>query len=119
MAGIEHLVLCGGARGAPRGHASSLVLDLHGSSPNVRLEIADISERLLAKIPDVLVDLLEVASYIYAADSAISRGGKVGAQMGRHWRRDFRFVIPVRRPGHWSSAPVHVRARRDARLSIR
>ena len=99
-------MLCGGARGAPRGRASSLALDLHGSSPNVRLEIADISERLLAKIPDVLVDLLEVASYIYAADGAISRGGKVGAQMGKGWRRDFRFVIPVRRPGRWSSAHV-------------
>ena len=51
---------------------------------NVHLKIADISKRLLANIPDALVDLLEVASYIYAADSAISRGGLTDAR----WVRD-------------------------------
>jgi 7-cyano-7-deazaguanine synthase in queuosine biosynthesis len=52
------------------------------------------------------VDLLEVASYIYAADSAISRGGKIDAQMGARWRRNFQFIIPVRMPDLWSSDPV-------------
>ena len=99
----EHLVLCGGVQ-QPRGaETSSLRLDLHGSSANVRLQIADISRRLLANIPDVLVDLLEVASYVYAADGAILRGGRTDAQMGARWRRNFRFVIPVRRPDLWSS----------------
>ena len=60
----------------------------------------------LANVPDVLADLLEVASYVYAADSAISRGGEIDAQMGRGWRRKFRFEIPVRLPGLWSSDPV-------------
>ena len=46
------------------------------------------------------------ASYVYAADSAISRGGKTDTQMGRRWRRKFRFEIPVRLPGLWSSDPV-------------
>ena len=84
----------------------SLRLALHGRSPNVRLQISDISRRLLANVPDVLADLLEVASYVYAADSAISRGGKTDTQMGRRWRRKFRFEIPVRRPSLWSSDPV-------------
>ena len=53
-----------------------LDLNLHGASANVRLEIEDISRRLLANISDIHADLLEIASYIYAADSAISRGGK-------------------------------------------
>ena len=100
----EHLVLCGGAKGPKAGRASSL--SLHGTSANVRLRIADISRLLLANIPDVLVDLLEVASYIYAADSAIPRGGPIDAQMGARWRRKFRFVIPVRLPDLWSSDPV-------------
>jgi hypothetical protein len=30
----------------------------------------------------------------------------VGAQMGRRWRRDFRFVIPVRLPDRWASTSV-------------
>ena len=103
MPGNDHLVLCGGVESPLKGNASSLNLSLHGASANVRLQISDISRRLLANIPDVLVDLLEVASYIYAADGAIPRGGMVGAQMGKRWRRGFRFVIPVRLPDHWSS----------------
>jgi hypothetical protein len=79
----EHLVLCSGAKGPKAGRASSLSLSLHGTSANVRLRIADISRRLLANIPDVLVDLLEVANYIYAADSAIQRGGRIE----RRWVR--------------------------------
>jgi hypothetical protein len=60
----------------------------------------------LANIPDALIDLLEIASFVYAADSAISRGGRVDAQMGAQWRRRFRFVIPVRSPALWSSSGV-------------
>ena len=36
-----------------------------------RLKDHDISRRLVANIPDELADLLEVASYVYAADSAV------------------------------------------------
>ena len=86
--------------------AAHLNLNLHGSSANVRLEIGDISRRLLANISDVHADLLEIASYIYAADSAIPRGGNTDAQLGARWRRKLRFVIPVRQPNLWSSDPV-------------
>lgn len=102
----EHLVLCGGLDPPRRGSASCASLNLHGPSPNVRLRISDISKRLLRNVPDVLVDLLEVASYVYAADAAVSRGGKTDAQMGASWRRKFRFVIPVRQPDLWSSDAV-------------
>jgi len=101
-----HLVLCGGLARLGKGGVPSLDLNLHGASPNVRLQITDIAKRLLTNIPDALVDLLEVASYIYAADAAVSRGGKTDAQMGARWRRKFRFVIPVRQPDLWSSGPV-------------
>ena len=72
----EHLVLCGAAAFSGHSDATHLNLNLHGSSANVRLEIGDISRRLLANISDIHADLLEIASYIYAADSAIPRGGK-------------------------------------------
>jgi 7-cyano-7-deazaguanine synthase in queuosine biosynthesis len=102
----EHLVLCGGID-QPQGSTPGRInLNLHGASANVRLRIADISGRLLTNLPDVLVDLLEVASYVYAADAAVSRGGKSDAQMGASWRRSFRFVIPVRQPDLWSSNAV-------------
>jgi hypothetical protein len=106
MPSNEHLVVCGGATAHERGGAARLDLNLHGPSANVRLEIEDISRRLLANISDIHADLLEIASYIYAADSAISRGGKTDFQLGALWRRKFRFVIPVRQPKLWSSDPV-------------
>ena len=92
-------------RNAPRGSGISVEPDAAWRVPNVRLKIADISRRLLAH-SNVLIDLLEVASYVYAADSAIPRGGRTDAQMGAHWRRKLRFVIPVRLPELWSSEPV-------------
>jgi hypothetical protein len=106
MLSNEHLVLCSGATSPDRGDANRLDLNLHGTSANVRLEIEDISRRLLANLSDVHADLLEIASYIYAADSAISRGGKTDSRLGALWRRKFRFVIPVRQPQLWSSDPV-------------
>jgi 7-cyano-7-deazaguanine synthase in queuosine biosynthesis len=106
MRAHEHLVLCGSAGGPRRSNPSGLDLNLHGASRNVHLKIEDISRPLVANIPHVSADLLEVATYIYAADSAISRGGKTDAQMGARWRRNFRFVIPVRQPDLWSSNPV-------------
>jgi 7-cyano-7-deazaguanine synthase in queuosine biosynthesis len=102
----EHLVLCGAAAFSEHSDATHLNLNLHGSSANVRLEIGDISRRLLANISDIHADLLEIASYIYAADSAIPRGGNTDAQLGARWRRKLRFVIPVRQPNLWSSDPV-------------
>jgi 7-cyano-7-deazaguanine synthase in queuosine biosynthesis len=102
----EHLVLCSGAVGKPRNDETLLALSLQGASANIRLEIEDISRRLLVNVSDVHADLLEIASYIYAADSAISRGGKTDSRLGTMWRRKFRFVIPVRQPRLWSSDPV-------------
>jgi 7-cyano-7-deazaguanine synthase in queuosine biosynthesis len=102
----EHLVLCGGARRSGQSDATALRLDLHGPSRNVTLRIQDLSARLVSNIPDTLVDLLEVAAYVYAADSAIGRGGKTDAQLGARWRRSLSFFVPVRRPNLWQSAAV-------------
>ena len=106
MPAREHLVLCGDSRGTQKSGGASLPLSLRGRSRNVCLEISDISKRLVTNIPEVLVDLLEIAAYVYAADSAISRGGHSDAQMGARWRRKLRFVIPVRLPSVWSSNVV-------------
>ena len=62
-----------GATAELRGDEKLVTLNFHGASANVRLEIEDISRRLLANLSDVHADLLEIASYVYAADSAASR----------------------------------------------
>src|SRR6187200_1446119 len=102
----EHLVLCGGVEGPKVGGRATVRLDLHGPRSNVKLSISDIARKLLVNIPDRLVDLLEVATYVYAADGAIFRGGKTDSEMGARWRRRLRFTIPVREPALWSSKPV-------------
>jgi 7-cyano-7-deazaguanine synthase in queuosine biosynthesis len=79
------------------------------TSPSGRtygLKLEDISKRLVASVPSRLVDLIEIATYVYCADQATSRGGEAQAAMGSDWRRNFRFVIPVRHPDHWSDPKV-------------
>ena len=84
----------------------ALQLSLDGRAQNITLKLEDISKRLVANVPDLLIDLAEIATYIYCADQATSRGGEMQAGMGSDWRRKFRFVIPVRRADHWSHPKV-------------
>jgi 7-cyano-7-deazaguanine synthase in queuosine biosynthesis len=100
----ERLVLCSGAKRA--GGNSTLRLALSGHSHNVTLKLEDISKRLVKNVPDLLIDLIEIATYVYCADQATSRGGRVQRGMGADWRRSFRFVIPVRNPDHWNHRSV-------------
>ncbi len=102
----EHLVLCGGLQSTEREGAKAHHLYITGPDKNVELRIADIRRTLLSNVPDVLTDLLELAAYVYCADGTVRRGGSTMAQMGRDWRRRFRFVVPVRRPEVWSAAPI-------------
>jgi hypothetical protein len=48
-----------------------------------------------------MLDLLEVATYVYAADQAAARGRP--EDLGSAWRREMRFRIPVRDLGRWSA----------------
>jgi len=100
----ERLVLCGS--GVRAGADSALHLALDGRSQNITLKLEDVSKRLVAKVPELLIDLVEIATYIFCADQATSRGGEAQAGMGSDWRRRFHFVIPVRDPAHWSDPKV-------------
>ena len=102
----EHLVLCGGLDRPISEGTCPVRLSLHGPSRNVRLKIEDISGPLVANVPDALVDLLDVASYVYAADGALPRGGPTDEQMGARWRRKFRLVVPVRHPDLWAQDAI-------------
>jgi 7-cyano-7-deazaguanine synthase in queuosine biosynthesis len=100
----ERLILCGRARRT--GRDSILRLDLSGRLQNITLRLADISRKLLQNVSGPLIDLIEIAAYVYCADQAISRGGEAQRAMGADWRRAFRFVIPVRNPNHWNNPKV-------------
>jgi hypothetical protein len=107
----RHLVLCGrtSAKKLGRDWQSAPVVRLRlGEGRNdVHLRLEHLSQRLCANLPGVAVDLLEIAAYVYAADQAVTRGGRVEIEYGRRWRRHFRFEIPVRCLDIWRRADVH------------
>jgi hypothetical protein len=103
---LEHLVLCGGLPSAAQKGVETYSLNLTGPDQNMDLRISDMRRALIANIPDTLTDLVEVAAYVYCGDGAVRRGGSTLAQMGREWRGELRFVVPVRVPEVWSSAPI-------------
>ena len=88
------------------------MLDLHGSNRNVRLRLDDVRKKFLEVETELLTDLAEIATYVFAADCAIRRGGPTLERMGKGWRRNFRLVIGVRQPTNWRQ-PQRLAALRD------
>jgi hypothetical protein len=97
----ETMVLCGNAAPRASREANTLRLRLSGRDANIALKVEDIGRRMVANIPDVLTDLLEVATYVYCADQLIARGGDAMQALGTDWRRKLHFVVPVREPDRW------------------
>jgi hypothetical protein len=103
----DRVILCGGAPKPPRAKRERLLeLRLGSGEDDVKLRITDITNRLSSELPDELTDLVELASYVYCADQAITRGGDGVVAFGRNWRRKFSFHVPVRKPDLWGSEPV-------------
>jgi len=104
----EVAVHCGGSKSkrSRRSEPTLVELQLSGPDRNVNLIITDVTERMAANIPDVFQDLVELASYIYAADQAVPRGDADAFQTGNPWRRSFKFFVPVRNPDLWASAEI-------------
>ena len=87
------VVLCGGAQ-IPRRAPNTLALSLPGRDANITLRLEALGRRMVATLPGVLIDLLEVAAYVFCADQRLRRGGSTAQRLGAEWRRDLRFVIP-------------------------
>ncbi len=106
----RRLFLCGGASRPraveyPAGIQTEPLL-IWGDKRNIEFKISDIAERMGAKIPDLYVDLLDIAAYVYSADQSTPRGGAGSRDMHSRWRRDMYFVIPVRCLDFWSQQNV-------------
>jgi len=102
----RHLVLCGGLAPVRNESGERLGLMIGDKPGGIDLGIEQLRGKLVSDLPCVLTDLLEIATYIYAADSHVSRGGDRMHKLGSDWRRQFRFAIPVRCPDLWSSRHV-------------
>jgi hypothetical protein len=94
MQAVEHVILCGGARPGRRVPRDNVLhLKLGDGDGDIRLKITDITTRLASALPPILTDLVELASYVYCADQAVTRGGEGIVDFGRGWRRRFSFML--------------------------
>jgi 7-cyano-7-deazaguanine synthase in queuosine biosynthesis len=101
----EHWVLCGGAT-HPDAPADALRLAVAGPDKNLTVDIAGISEKLTGRVPPAFKDVILIASYALAADSAVARGDRHAADLNAKWHRRFRFVVGVECPELWSASPM-------------
>jgi 7-cyano-7-deazaguanine synthase in queuosine biosynthesis len=105
------LIVCSGAKiasGEPVAAGRRRIeLDSIGKDPNVHIRIENVARVLQRQLTPRLIDLLEIAAYVYAADCSTQRGKKWTDEFSTEpWGRDFAFVIPVREPDFWGSAEV-------------
>ena len=78
-----------------------LGLSIGGKPIRMSLRVSSLGKQLVATLPDVLHELIDIAATVYAADSTGSRGGLTDAGVGKDWRRRFRLEVPVRCPETW------------------
>ena len=105
----EVVVACGGTVPPRRRRGKLLRLDASPDaepSEQIQIKIERLIRQLADDPPPAVADLLEVAAYVYVADRLVRRETPQMSGMGEHWRRRFRFVIPVRRPELWSNPTV-------------
>ena len=95
------------------GRQPPLVVRINGRQPTFRLATDSLETKALRELDPVLLDLMEIAAIIFAADGAIPRGGSTRPHMGAGWYRRFDFEIPVRNPDLWQRVEVAA-ALRDA-----
>ena len=77
----------------------------HGPSPSLTLSVQSLAETVLARVEARAADLVRIASYAYAADQEVSRGGQADPY-GDPWRRRITMCIPVNEPGFWKQDRV-------------
>ncbi len=80
-------------------------LNHRGPQANVNLQIRTPSTALLASIDGRAGELVRIASYVYAADQSVSRGGEADVY-GDDWRRHFVLHIPVADLEFWTEELV-------------
>jgi 7-cyano-7-deazaguanine synthase in queuosine biosynthesis len=105
------LFLCSGIKIEPGnqiiGGRKIIDLDSLGSKPNVHIKLENVTDFFLTHLTDRLVDLLEIATYVFAADCSTKRGTEWSVEETvEPWGRDFKFLIPVRDLQFWQSEDI-------------
>src|ERR1035437_8919879 len=105
-----HIVLCNGAKSTSKlskiinKNILNLCHEPGKRERNVNIQLPKFVGSV-HHLSDRIKDLLEIASYIYAADRNISRGSLDAVEYNK-WARSFHFVFPVRDLEFWSRKEV-------------
>ncbi|QDU19879.1 adenine nucleotide alpha hydrolase family protein [Urbifossiella limnaea] len=103
----ERAIRCGQARGQfTFTDPCPLRLRMWGEGWNVRYVPDDIRSRLYRDPAPEVLDLIDVATYVYAADRMVGRGSPADVRFGPNWRRRLCFRVPVRKPDLWGQPAV-------------
>jgi 7-cyano-7-deazaguanine synthase in queuosine biosynthesis len=110
MKKTEFLVLCDKATGTARNSQSILELELDTSpvkkkgkgKDKIYLDTNNIEKLLTNNLSPVILDLLEIATFVYVAGQLTTRGGLKEFEYGAKWFRHFEMVIPVRETAVWN-----------------
>jgi len=100
----EHIILCNNATSPSLKKGKGLdilTLDYISAKKNLVIKLPSFVNSLF-HLSDRLKDLLEIASYIYAADRNIKRGQKDDVEY-QSWARKLHFFIKVRDYDFWSN----------------
>lgn len=105
------LVLCSGARVSPndplRAGRKVIELDALKRDSNTRLLLENVTDAFAQHLEPRMVDLLELATYVYTADCAVSREQAwIDDKSTEPWSRDFHLVMPVRDLAFWNRDDV-------------
>lgn len=74
------------------------------SPQNISLKLSDFIENVIY-LPDRVLDLLEIAAYVFCADRHASRGKPENLEY-HSWARQFEYFIKVRDAGFWQTPVV-------------
>src|SRR5437899_211214 len=106
-----NIMVCNGAeccKVSPDADAKQIIQldwrDIPGVKPNIKVGLPQFVEQVYHLPPRVL-DLLEIAAYVYCADRRIFRGSKDLLEY-HSWPRSLHFVMRVRDPDFWQQPDV-------------
>jgi len=104
----QHLILCGDIPPEKPKNVKihNLQVGKDKRKSKIYLDIDTITEKMVQDLPDVMQDLLRVATYVYVGDQIISRGGKKSFDYGKKWHRCLNFKMPVREYEIWSDPDI-------------
>ena len=103
---LRHVFLCGLSEGQRSAYTDGRELSLAERVGNLTLRLEALRRRLVGIEPRRLTDLIEIASYVFAADRTTKRGTAILKNYGEDWRRNFLMVIAVREPAFWNRLEV-------------